>query len=57
MSINLSIPWPPILVFLVFLGLQLSHTIDWSWWWVAAPLWGSLALGIVLVVIGALSDR
>ncbi len=28
------------LLFLLFLGLKLTGHIDWSWWWVTAPLWG-----------------
>jgi len=34
---------PPIL-FIVFLVLKLTGHIDWSWWWVTAPLWISFAL-------------
>jgi len=26
-------------LFLVFLVLQLTEVIDWSWWWITAPLW------------------
>lgn len=39
------------LLFIVFLVLKLTHVIDWSWWWVTAPLWGgvALALGILLI--------
>ena len=25
--------------FLLFLGLKLGKVIDWSWWYVFAPLW------------------
>lgn len=41
------------LLFLLFLGLKLTHQIDWSWWWVTAPLWGPVALllGFVIVVL------
>ncbi len=41
------------LLFLLFLGLKLTNQIDWSWWWVTAPLWGPLALvlGFTLIVI------
>jgi predicted Co/Zn/Cd cation transporter (cation efflux family) len=40
-------------LFIVFLVLKLTDVIDWSWWWVTAPLWGPLALVLsVLVVIG-----
>lgn len=37
----------------VFIGLKLTGHIDWSWWWVTAPLWGplTLVLAIILVVI------
>lgn len=38
-------------LFLVFLVLKLCHIIDWSWWWVTAPLWGSVALILVLIPI------
>ena len=39
------------ILFVAFLVLKLTHVIDWSWWWVTAPLWGGLAVGIVFVVI------
>ena len=39
------------LLFLLFLGLKISKVIDWSWWWVTAPLWGQLALTIVGVIV------
>lgn len=41
-------------LFLLFLGLKLTGYITWSWWWVTAPLWGGLALIMVLVVIGTI---
>lgn len=51
-------------LFLLFLGLKLCHVIDWSWWWVFAPLWMPLSfVVIVLAVLGlivgvaALLDR
>lgn len=39
--------------FLVFLVLKLTGHIDWSWWWVTAPLWlpTVVIIGIVLVVL------
>ena len=38
-------------LFLVFLTLKLCDVINWSWWWVTAPLWipGLLVIGISLV--------
>lgn len=37
-------------VFIVFLILKLTNVIDWSWWWVTAPLWIGLALALVAAV-------
>ena len=42
------------LLFLVFLVLKLTKVIDWSWWWITAPLWGPLAVLISLVIFGGL---
>lgn len=39
------------LLFIAFLVLKLTHVIDWSWWWITAPLWGGLALFLAIVVI------
>lgn len=38
-------------MFLLFLGLKLGNVIDWSWWWVTAPLWGGLALFLLVLLI------
>lgn len=43
------------LLFLLFLGLKLTNNIDWSWWWVTAPLWGPIAIGIVFTTLIILS--
>lgn len=42
---------------IVFIVLKLIGKIDWSWWWVLAPLWGTFALALVaaLVLIVGLS--
>lgn len=39
------------LLLVVFITLKLTHTIDWSWWWVFAPLWIPLAIVAVLFII------
>jgi len=39
------------LLFLIFLVLKLTNVIDWSWWWVTAPIWGSLVFGIIVVLV------
>lgn len=40
-------------LFVVFLVLKLCNVIDWSWWWVTAPLWipAGLAIGILLIFL------
>ena len=38
-------------LFLVFLVLKLTKVIDWSWWWITAPLWGQLALGTIIIIV------
>jgi len=35
-------------LFIAFLVLKLCKVIDWSWWWVAAPLW--IPFAIILIV-------
>lgn len=37
----------------LFIGLKLTHNIDWSWWWVLSPLWlpAAVIIGIWLVVM------
>lgn len=43
------------ILFVVFLVLKLTEVIDWSWWWVAAPLWIPLALLLIIcffIIIG-----
>ena len=42
------------LLFLVFLVLKLTKVIDWSWWWITAPLWGPIGVCVVLFIIGAI---
>lgn len=45
----------------VFITLKLTGYIDWSWWWVTAPFWGTWALILVVVavalIIAHLSQR
>ena len=39
------------LLFLVFLVLKLCNVINWSWWWVTAPLWIPVAFVIIVAII------
>lgn len=40
-------------LFVLFCGLKLTGYINWSWWWVTAPLWGPWAvIGVLIVIFG-----
>lgn len=39
-----------ILLQALFIILKLTGYINWSWWWVLAPAWASLAIAAVIVV-------
>lgn len=39
------------MIFIVFLTLKLCKVIDWSWWWVTAPLWAPIGLIVVLAAV------
>lgn len=39
------------LLFVLFLALKLTGQITWSWWWVTAPLWGPIAILIVIALV------
>ena len=38
----------------LFVTLKLTGNIDWSWWWVLAPLWAGWALFVVIAAAVAL---
>ena len=40
----------PTAIFITFLVLKLTNTIDWSWWWVTAPLWAPVGLMLAVFV-------
>jgi len=41
----------PMTLFLIFLILKLTETIDWSWWWVTSPLWIPVVFLIFFMVL------
>jgi len=46
------------LLTIVFITLKLTGVIDWSWWLVLSPIWGSALLGVLMIVlIAAKSTR
>lgn len=42
------------LLFLLFLALKLTHVIDWSWWWITAPLWIPFIIVIAVFFSGVI---
>ena len=40
------------ILFIVFLVLKLTNVINWSWWWVTAPLWIPIAILIGIALFG-----
>lgn len=51
-KVNANIGTGPVfLLFLVFLILKLCDVIDWSWWWVTAPLWIPLAVALLILLL------
>lgn len=49
MRINTGCVVSPTTLFIVFLILKLTNTIDWSWWWVTSPLW-AVAIAYIFVI-------
>ena len=39
------------LLTVLFVALKLTGYIDWSWWWVTAPLWIGFAIVILFLII------
>jgi membrane protein YdbS with pleckstrin-like domain len=35
----------------LFIGLKITHYINWSWWWVLSPLWIGLAAVIIIACL------
>lgn len=39
------------LLTIVFIVLKLCHVIEWSWWWVLAPLWIPFSIWLIYVLV------
>jgi hypothetical protein len=42
---------------LILILLKVTNYIDWSWWWVLSPLWGSFALILIFSGIISLNEK
>jgi hypothetical protein len=38
---------------IVFIVLKLCHQIEWSWWWVLSPVWITVAIVILILIVCA----
>lgn len=36
---------------ILFIGLKLGGVIDWSWWWVLAPVWVPTAIILAILSV------
>jgi hypothetical protein len=45
----------PVLLTTLFVGLKLTHYIDWSWWWVLIFIWVPAAIGLMGAFLFVLS--
>ena len=51
-EVNVNFGGGGTLLLCLFIGLKLTHYINWSWWWVLTPLWAPLAIfGVILVFV------
>ena len=41
----------PSLLLALFIGLKLTDTIHWSWWWVLSPVWIPLCLVLIILAL------
>lgn len=42
------------MTFVALMVLKLCGVINWSWWWVTAPLWIPCGLGIIILIIAGI---
>jgi hypothetical protein len=48
-SWRLRLPGQLPLAVIPLIALKLAGIIGWSWWWVLAPLWGSVVISVALL--------
>lgn len=52
---NVTVQFPVFFIlFLTFMVLKLTEVIDWSWWWITAPLWIPFALIVLILSVAVL---
>ena len=49
-TVNYGINFSELLL-IVFIVLKLTGVINWSWWWVLSPLWFSLGIVVIILIV------
>ncbi len=52
MKINIQTGFGTTLLLILFIALKLCNVITWSWWWVLSPLWITLLVFLVVLMLG-----
>lgn len=47
-SLSMNIP---VICALTFVVLKLIGIISWSWWWVLFPIWITLGIGLIVLIV------
>lgn len=42
---------------ILFIALKLCGVVDWEWWIVLSPIWGSILFVLILVTVMVVIDR
>lgn len=37
-------------IIVLLIILRLTNLIDWSWWWITAPIWIPFLIAVILVI-------
>lgn len=45
------------LLTIAFIVLKLCNVITWSWWWIFAPIWIPLCIGIISITLLLFFER
>ena len=42
---------------ILFIALKLCGVVDWEWWIVLSPIWGSILLVVIMIAVLVIIDR
>ena len=40
-----------ITILIIFIVFKLTHVINWSWWWVLSPIWITIGIWFLVMII------